>query len=452
MALASPRIMETTLSSLTESPISPEEHSLGPTGNETGSRFTPLSDGGFMFIAIMLSTTFSLGSFFNGLCLYVFAKNKRLRSPTNIFVMSLNLCDFLMCFVGTPFALSSAWAREWIWGDAICDVEGFIVYFLGMASMYILMAIAFDRYIAISKPLLGTKITKTVALVSCSGCYFLGFLWAILPAFGWNEYQLEGAGISCSVVWESSDPVYMSYIFTIFVFCLIIPLGVMFYSYWGVLGTLRGLNKNSVWDMNSRVAKKNLAIERKMLKTAVLIVASFLGCWMPYAVVSFVAAFFGHTLIPPLLATVPPVIAKCQGLIDPIVYVATNKQMRTAIYEILPCESLRSSLLKGEEEPVEEADSEESDVEGGAKSSKPEKSKKSKGGESGKKEEKKKKSSGGKKNQVHALTVEPSADEGVSEVSNLDAPTATPVSSIQINQSGQDGQVTYTNNEGGASP
>ncbi|XP_055882539.1 visual pigment-like receptor peropsin isoform X1 [Biomphalaria glabrata] len=297
-----------------------------------GRHFIPLSDAGFTFIACMLGFTFVVGSFSNGLCLFVFIRNRRLRSPTNVFVMALNLVDFLMCFTGIPMAMTSAWNHKWIWGDAMCDFEAFLVYFLGMASMYVLMAIAFDRYIAISKPLLGTKITKSIAYVSCAGCYFLGFIWAIPPAFGWNEFGLEGAGISCSVVWENPDPLYMSYIWAIFFFCFIIPLGIMVYSYWGVLATLRNLNKNSVWDMNSRVARKNLAIEKKMFKTAVLIVASYWICWMPYTVVSFISAFIGSEIIPPLFATIPPVIAKCQGIFNPLILVTRHKAFQKAFF------------------------------------------------------------------------------------------------------------------------
>ncbi|GFO42779.1 class a rhodopsin G-protein coupled receptor gprop2 [Plakobranchus ocellatus] len=66
-------------------------------GNE---HFRSMSDAGYTFIATMLTVTFVLGSFINGLCLFVFARNKRLRSPTNVFVIALNLCDFFMCFCG----------------------------------------------------------------------------------------------------------------------------------------------------------------------------------------------------------------------------------------------------------------------------------------------------------------------------------------------------------------
>ena len=69
-------------------------------------------------------------------------------------------------------------------------------------------------------------------------CWGVGFLWASLPLFGWNEYVLEGAGISCSVVWESSSPNHTSYVFTIFVFCFLIPLAIIVFSYQGVYGAV----------------------------------------------------------------------------------------------------------------------------------------------------------------------------------------------------------------------
>ncbi|KAK3738774.1 hypothetical protein RRG08_035654 [Elysia crispata] len=75
----------------------------GVNGNGSGSggdHIRPMSEAGFTFIASMLTVTYVVGSFINGLCLFVFARNKRLRSPTNVFVIALNLCDFLMCFVG----------------------------------------------------------------------------------------------------------------------------------------------------------------------------------------------------------------------------------------------------------------------------------------------------------------------------------------------------------------
>ncbi|GFR85407.1 hypothetical protein ElyMa_006027600 [Elysia marginata] len=42
--------------------------------------------------------------------------------------------------------MTSAWAHRWLWGRAGSIAEGFLVYFLGLSSMYILMAIAVDSF------------------------------------------------------------------------------------------------------------------------------------------------------------------------------------------------------------------------------------------------------------------------------------------------------------------
>ena len=68
---------------------------------------------------------------------------------------------------GVPLAMTSTFAHRWLWGSLGCDIEAFIVYFLGVTSMYILLAISIDRYIAITKPILGSRISKKWAALSC---------------------------------------------------------------------------------------------------------------------------------------------------------------------------------------------------------------------------------------------------------------------------------------------
>lgn len=196
-------------------------------------------DTAYTAVAIILLFVWVFGTLLNATSLVVFALNKRLRSPTNMFIISLNVCDLLMSFVATFFAMTSAWNRKWLYGEAGCFFEGFLVYFLGMASMYLLCAISMDRYIVIAKPLLSPNITPRVAGAAIALCWLGGFLWAGLPLVGWNEYTLEGARISCSVVWETTNLNYSSYIWAIFFFCLVLPLGIMGFSYYYVFMTVR---------------------------------------------------------------------------------------------------------------------------------------------------------------------------------------------------------------------
>ncbi|XP_070193485.1 parapinopsin-like, partial [Littorina saxatilis] len=211
----------------------------------TPTEFSPhslrhsMSDTGYVTIAVLLSVVWVFGTVFNITALYVFFSNKRLQSPTNMFVIALSLCDLCMSFIGTFMAMTSSWKKHWLYGHNGCVFEGFTVYFLGLTSVYLLTAISLDRYIVIARPLIGHLITHKMACVSIALCWLGGFLWAAAPLFGWNEFRLEGAGVSCSVVWESTNPTYTSYIFVIFTFCLVIPLALMVFSYYHVFMTIR---------------------------------------------------------------------------------------------------------------------------------------------------------------------------------------------------------------------
>ncbi len=52
----------------------------------------------------------------------------------------------------------------------------------------------------------------------------IGIFWAIVPLFGWSEYSLEGAMISCSVEWNKRTASIMSYNISIALFVFILPL------------------------------------------------------------------------------------------------------------------------------------------------------------------------------------------------------------------------------------
>nr|ASM47594.1 xenopsin [Leptochiton asellus] len=303
-----------------------------------------------------------LGFSENAAVLYVFAKSKQLRTATNMFIISLAISDFSMACLGNPLASTSSLSQRWLYGETGCKWEAFVVYFFGLASIYNLTCISFDRYVVIVKPLLGPKITKRIAGLAILIGWFLAFFWAVVPLLGWSRYGLEAAHTSCSVVWQSKEPVDISYTMTIFVFCFIVPVGAMVFSYYHVFMTIRNVSRTGVWDMSSRVARRNLRIEKKMAKTIVYMASAFLISWTPYAVVSLWAAIGNPDDISPLAGTLPAILAKSSIIWNPIIYVATNKQFRHAFYEVVPCAGLKEAMLEREQKMAKDPDS--SDHEG----------------------------------------------------------------------------------------
>ncbi|XP_033748186.1 visual pigment-like receptor peropsin [Pecten maximus] len=293
---------------------------------------------GHDIIGGLLVITMLVGICTNSFGILIFVKHKHLRSPTNLFIASLALCDLLMLVTATPLPMASSFAHRWVWGYAGCVFEGFLVYFLGLTSLYLLCAISVDRYIVIALPLKNAMVNQRVAKFSIMGCYVLGFFWAMLPLLGWNSYQLEGLMTSCSVLWDTSNPKDYSYNVVIFFTCFVFPVIVMCYCYYQVYRTVRVISRNNKWDSSSRMAKRKMKAERKISITILMMIGVYFGSWMPYAVVSFWAAFGNASDIPLVVAGIPPYVAKTASVWNPIIYICTNKQFRKAFFDILPCD------------------------------------------------------------------------------------------------------------------
>ncbi|XP_033732128.1 rhodopsin-like [Pecten maximus] len=304
----------------------------------------------YNIFAFMLFCNWIFGSFFNGSSLLIFIKNKNLRTPTNMFVMGLAINDLCMSSV-CLFAASSSYNKGWIHGELICTIEGFLVYVLGLTNLYLLCAISLDRYVVIAKPLQASKINHNVAALAIVGCWMGGLFWSAAPFFGWNYYTLEGSKVSCGVSFAPNDPSIQSYILSIFIFCFVGPLCLIIFAYYGVFMTVRNVARGGVWDMTSRVAKKNLRVEKKMAKTIACMILVFVVAWSPYAIVSFYTCFAAPEFVPLALSGFPPIIAKTSAMLNPMVYIATNKQFRMAFYEFLPS-GIKSTMIKREEDAM----------------------------------------------------------------------------------------------------
>lgn len=66
----------------------------------------------------------------------------------------------------------------------------------------------------------------------------------------------------------------------------------------------------------------------------VVMVVCYLLCWLPYGVMALVATFGPSGLVTPEASIIPSVLAKTSTVINPVIYVFMNKQVRrvTAFY------------------------------------------------------------------------------------------------------------------------
>ncbi|XP_043676610.1 octopamine receptor beta-3R-like isoform X1 [Vespula pensylvanica] len=114
-------------------------------------------------------------------------RHRKLRVPTNRYVVSLAAADFLVAVCAMSFNASVELSGHWIFGRTMCDVWNSMDVYFSTASILHLCCISVDRYYAIVRPLeypaIMRRITVTCMLASA---WTLPALISFIPIFmGW---------------------------------------------------------------------------------------------------------------------------------------------------------------------------------------------------------------------------------------------------------------------------
>ncbi|XP_017482166.1 PREDICTED: opsin Rh3-like [Rhagoletis zephyria] len=98
----------------------------------------------------------------NGVVIWVFTAAKSLRTPSNILVINLAICDFFM-MLKTPVFIYNSFHRGFALGNFGCQVYGILGAYTGIGASTTNAFIAYDRYNVITKPMEG-KMTHGKAI------------------------------------------------------------------------------------------------------------------------------------------------------------------------------------------------------------------------------------------------------------------------------------------------
>ncbi|RCN52316.1 hypothetical protein ANCCAN_01358 [Ancylostoma caninum] len=85
--------------------------------------------------------------------LYVLVSQPSLHTTTNFLVLSLTISDLLLGTAIIPFAIIQEHSKDWLFGDVGCRLWLTADVWFSTASIYNLLAISFDRYMAVKQPI-----------------------------------------------------------------------------------------------------------------------------------------------------------------------------------------------------------------------------------------------------------------------------------------------------------
>ncbi|XP_077071399.1 cholecystokinin receptor [Siphateles boraxobius] len=344
---------------------------------------------------LLYSLIFLLSVFGNLLIIVVLVANKRMRTVTNSFLLSLAISDLMMAVFCMPFTLIPNLLEDFIFGAAMCKIVAYLMGISVCISTFSLVAIAIERYSAICNPLKSRAWqTRSHAYKVIASTWVLSFLIMIpYPIFSTLIKLTKPNNITahmCRHDWPKIEVEQAWCILLLFVL-FFIPGVVMIISYGLISRELyRGIQfeleqkkgqcgmKNSIsatvlctsddgdgcyiqvskrpnsMEMSaltptgsakvdrprSNTSEAKLMAKKRVIRMLIVIVAMFFICWMPLYSVNTWKAFdlpSAHRALSGAPISFIHLLSYTSACVNPIIYCFMNKRFRKALLTTFSC-------------------------------------------------------------------------------------------------------------------
>uniref|UniRef100_A0A671LT03 Gastrin/cholecystokinin type B receptor n=1 Tax=Sinocyclocheilus anshuiensis TaxID=1608454 RepID=A0A671LT03_9TELE len=347
---------------------------------------TCLSDMNQTVRIVLYVFIFLLSFIGNSLIITVLVRNRRMRTVTNLFLLSLAVSDLMLCVFCMPFTLIPNLMKNFIFGTGMCKVA---TYFMGISvsvSTLNLVAISLERYSAICNPFKSrTWQTKSHAAKVITATWVVSFLLMLPYPIGSTLVPFmrsnNSTGNMCRLVW-SSDVMYVFLLLILF----LVP-GIIMMTAYGLtsLELYRGIKfemanrksnkeygisnlkngdgdgcylqpskrkrpepvtpgfsnpKSKLRRVCSNSPTANLMAKKRVIRMLLVIVGLFFLCWTPIFVVNAWRAFDRRSA-DRLLSGAPisfiHLLSYTSACVNPIVYCFMNKRFRQGVLATFSC-------------------------------------------------------------------------------------------------------------------
>uniref|UniRef100_A0A3Q3IJX2 Adenosine receptor A2 n=1 Tax=Monopterus albus TaxID=43700 RepID=A0A3Q3IJX2_MONAL len=275
----------------------------------------------------------------NVLVCWAVCLNSNLQTITNFFVVSLAVADIAVGVMAIPFAIviSTGFCSNF-YG---CLFIACFVLVLTQNSIFSLLAIAIDRYIAIKLPLrYNSLVTSERARSIIAICWVLSIGIGLTPMMGWHKSP-ESANSTCppglmKCLFEAVvDMKYMVY-FNFFA-CVLIPLLLMLAIYLCIFMAARHqLKLIEVKAVHGDKSRSTMQKEIQAAKSLAIIVGLFAVCWLPLHIINCFTLFCPQCDRPPLwVMYVAIILSHANSVINPFIYAYRIREFRQTFRKII---------------------------------------------------------------------------------------------------------------------
>ncbi|XP_070539419.1 glucose-dependent insulinotropic receptor-like [Ptychodera flava] len=272
-----------------------------------------------MFVILILESVLIFSG--NILILVSICINKAYLRPSYIFVISLAVADL---FVGLVCVFSLLLIGIDTDSQAGCLIQINLIITSCSASIYSILVIAYDRYLAITKPLKYIqRMSRTREIVLVIGIWTAAFLLGFIPTIGSRNNIYEGYCSFLTVLHPR---------FPILLICLgfLPPLIVMIYFYAHIY-SVSHKHSRQIADLERAMQDVNqmkLARELKAAKTVAVVIGCFILTWLPFFIALTVTLICAEDCQMMYVLHYLLLLGFSNSAFNPWVYVYWNKEAR----------------------------------------------------------------------------------------------------------------------------
>ncbi|XP_030601470.1 adenosine receptor A2b [Archocentrus centrarchus] len=310
------------------------------------------------FFYIVIEVVIAILSVFgNVLVCWAVAINTTLKNATNYFLVSLAVADILVGCLAIPFAITiSIGINLDFYG---CLFLACFVLVLTQSSIFSLLAIAIDRYLAVKIPLRYKELmTGKTAREIIAILWILSFIIGLIPFFGWNlKYdRCRNSSVtnttntsltagtardlphSCKLTCFFESVVDMHYMvyFNFFV-CVLLPLLIMLGIYLNIFNVARKQLRQIELKCVGNGDSQNHGLLQKEIRAAKslsIIVGLFAICWLPVHILNCFTLFY-KKLDLEVVMYVAIILSHANSAVNPIIYAYRIRDFRVTFRKIL---------------------------------------------------------------------------------------------------------------------
>lgn len=263
----------------------------------------------------------------NALVIYVILRYAKMKTVTNIYILNLAVADVL-CMMSLPFIALQLALVHWPFGEALCRVIMSVDSLNQFTSIFCLMVMSIDRYLAVVHPIKSTKWRKPRVAKLINLTVWGVSLLVILPTMifsGLNNVPV------CGIVWpEPQDVYYTAFMVYTFFIGFFLPLAVICMCYLLIIIKV----KSSGMRVGSTKRKRS---ERKVTRMVSIVVAVFVLCWLPFYIfnVTSVASSIKPTPAAKSTFDCVVVLGYANSCANPILYAFLSDNFKKSFQNVL---------------------------------------------------------------------------------------------------------------------